>query len=401
MKILVADDDLASRRLVAAFLTRADHDVVAVDSGEAVLEIMVNPDPPSIAIVDWVMPGMSGPDVVTRLRNMAFRIRPYVILLSAKNDKASVAEGLDAGADDFLSKPFNPLEMLARVRVAERSLGVQLELQEHIDELEALAQRYNLLGELIGRQRATLPAPTPLVALPQRPRAPAAAGSTQLRPEQIDTLMQRALAEVGLGEVQSVEPSAHASATPSLLAWAGMVLAGEKCWLDLLLDVDLPGADKLHAAALHRHPASDREARRFLAEVHTIIASAFRVALQEAGADILSPGLSRAVERRQDQQPLPLPDDTVQRSYTVEGAILTLTMARSACQVHLKDPRDLAAGQIVAADFPPAEIDAVPLVTRGLVMNERFMAKLIAHAQREGNRLGVPVFMPSALSARV
>lgn len=400
MKILVADDDQASRRLVAAFLSRADHDVVAVESGEAVLEIMVNPEPPAIAIIDWVMPGMSGPDVVTKLRNMPFRVRPYVILLSAKNDKASVAEGLDAGADDFLSKPFNPLEMLARVRVAERTLRVQVELQEHIEELEALAQRYNLLGELIGRQRATMHEPAPLVTMP-RPRTSAPVGSTHLRPDQIDTLMQRALAEVGLGEIR-VAPHASATSTgPSLLAWAGMVLAGEKCWLDLLLEVDVPAADTLHMAALQRHPASEREARRFLAEVHTIIASAFRAALQEAGADILSPGLSRAVERRPGLPPLPLPDDTVQRSYVIEDVTLTLTIARSACQVQHKDPRDLAAGQIVAADFPPAEAEAVPLVTRGSVINERFIGKLIAHAQREGSRLGVPVFVPSALSARV
>lgn len=407
MKILVADDDQASRRLVAAFLRRADHEVIDVESGEAVIEKMLEPEPPTIAIIDWVMPGgMSGPDVATKLRNMAFRIRPYVILLSAKNDKASIAEGLDAGADDFLTKPFNPLEMLARVRVAERTLKVQLELQQHIDDLEALAQRYNLLGELIGHQRATREsrpaAPTPVAVMPAA-RPPVAIGVTRLRPDEIDTLALRALAEVGLGALQPVPYDARHGATnaASFLAWSGMVLVGDKCWIDLLLQIDVAGAETLHAAALHRRPGSEREARRFLAEVHTIVTSAFRAELQGRGADILSPGLSRAVERQPGVPALPLPEDTAHRAYGLEDTTLTLVIARSACAVQHKDPRDLAAGQIVATDFPPPEIDAIPLVTRGSVINERFIGKLIANAQREGTRLGVPVFAPSVLSARV
>ena len=402
MKILVADDDHASRRLVAAFLQRADHEVVAVESGEAALETMLGAEPPSIAIIDWVMPGMSGPDVVMKIRNFAFRIRPYVILLSSKNDKASVAEGLDAGADDFLTKPFNPLEMLARVRVAERTLTVQLELQRHIDDLEALAQRYNLLGELIGHQRAQ---PSPGVGPvwhSARPTVPA--GSTHLRPDEIDTLMHRALAEVGLGDLKPLAHEPHpALAAPghSILAWAGMVLAAEKTWIDLLLEIELHAAEALHAAALHRRPASERETRRFLAEVATVVGSAFRAALQARGGEVLSPGLSRAVERSAEVPALPLPEDTARRAYILDHAILTLTIARSPCPIQSKDPRDLGVGQIVAADFPPPEIDAIPLVTRGAVINERFIGKLVAYAQREGSRLAVPVFVPSGLSARL
>ena len=134
-------------------------------------------------------------------------------------------------------------------------------------------------------------------------------GGTRLKPDEIDALTQRALAEVGLGELQPLayEPRMNHYTSPALLAWSAMVIAGEKCWLDLLLQVDAAGADALHGAALHRQPASEREARRFLAEVQTVITSAIRTALQGRGADILSPGLSRAVERRPDAPPLPLP----------------------------------------------------------------------------------------------
>lgn len=409
MKILVADDDQASRRLVAAFLTRADYEVVAVENGEAALETMVGSEPPTVAIIDWVMPGLSGPDVVTKMRNMPFRIRPYVILLSAKNDKASVAEGLDAGADDFLSKPFNPLEMLARVRVAERTLNVQAELQQHIDELEALAQRYNLLGELVGHRRRVHDQPSVPVAR-TAPASPSAAkvatgSSTHLRPDEIDELMQGALAEVGLGELKPVrfdpKRATEERRSVSLLAWAGMVLAGEKCWIDLLLDADVEAADVLHALALNRRSGSDRETRRFLGEVHTIVTSAFRSAMQDRGAEILSPGLSRAIERVPGLPPLPLPDDTVHRAFGIEGTTITLSIARTPCPIQHRDPRDLAAGQIVAMDFPPPEVDAIPLVTRGSLVNERAIGKLVANAQREGRHLNVPVFVPSALALRV
>src|SRR5688572_29447631 len=152
MKILVADDDALIRRLLQALLSKLGHEVELVEEGHAALKALETTPPPQLAILDWVMPGLTGLEVCKKLRAKHTRSRTYVILLSAKADKQDAIAGLDAGADDYLPKPFDPMTLLARLRVAQRIITFQQELQTHIAEMETLLQRYNLLGEMFGKQ---------------------------------------------------------------------------------------------------------------------------------------------------------------------------------------------------------------------------------------------------------
>ena len=120
MKVLVADDDALTRRLLIALLTKLGHEVDAVEDGHAALKALESPTPPAIALLDWMMSGINGPDACKHLRAHPGKSRPYVLLLSTKADKQDVIAGLDAGADDFLVKPFDPMALLARIRVAFR-----------------------------------------------------------------------------------------------------------------------------------------------------------------------------------------------------------------------------------------------------------------------------------------
>src|SRR6267143_3874427 len=136
MKILVADDDALIRRLLLALLAKLGHEVAAVEDGDAAWKALECSSPPALAVLDWVMPGLSGVEVCKRLRAHQSRSRTYVLLLSAKSDKQDVIAGLDAGADDYLVKPFDPMALLARFRVAQRIITYHHELQQHIDEME-------------------------------------------------------------------------------------------------------------------------------------------------------------------------------------------------------------------------------------------------------------------------
>src|ERR1039458_7152304 len=105
MRILVADDDRISRRLLEAFLIQLDYQVVLARDGVEAWEILQQKNSPRLAILDWMMPGMDGTQVCRELRKHSEMTYVYILLLTKKNDQAEVITGLDAGADDYLTKP--------------------------------------------------------------------------------------------------------------------------------------------------------------------------------------------------------------------------------------------------------------------------------------------------------
>lgn len=149
MKILVADDSAVARALVVRLLTQWGHEPQPVENGGEALARLEAPDAPELAILDWEMPVLTGPEVCRGARLREADVRPYVILLTSREDKSDIVTGLDAGADDYLTKPFHPDELHARVRVGERMLDLQRRLRQRVRELEdALAKVRQLEGML-------------------------------------------------------------------------------------------------------------------------------------------------------------------------------------------------------------------------------------------------------------
>ena len=120
MKILIAEDNAFSRTLLKKTLSKAGYDVVAAENGEAAWEMLQQGELPGLALIDWMMPGMSGVDLCRKIREKDGALPIYVILLTAKSDKEDVLEGFAAGADDFIKKPFDSGELLARIQVGRR-----------------------------------------------------------------------------------------------------------------------------------------------------------------------------------------------------------------------------------------------------------------------------------------
>lgn len=128
-KILVVDDSSLQRRILTASLTRWGFDVIEAASGDAALEICKTRHP-DIILSDWMMPGMTGLEFCAAFRALSQDNYAYFILLTSKSDKTDVAEGLDSGADDFLTKPVNSHELRARITAGERILEMQRALTE-------------------------------------------------------------------------------------------------------------------------------------------------------------------------------------------------------------------------------------------------------------------------------
>ena len=149
MRILIADDSLVSRHLIETTLRRWGYDVLVTCDGSEAWQVLQVSEPPPLAIVDWVMPKMDGPELCRRIRQTPMTSSMYVILLTAKGMREDIVAGLDAGADDYLVKPFDHGELRARVDVGRRIVELQQSLADRVHELEeALSQVRSLHGLL-------------------------------------------------------------------------------------------------------------------------------------------------------------------------------------------------------------------------------------------------------------
>jgi len=138
LKILIADDDSASRVMLEAFVTKWGHEPVSfADGGSAMMAFRMK-DAPLVAILDWMMPGLDGIEICRRLREV--QKNTYILLLTSRDDSASLVQGLEAGANDYITKPFKKEELRVRLQVGVRYAQMQIALNQRLQELENLVR---------------------------------------------------------------------------------------------------------------------------------------------------------------------------------------------------------------------------------------------------------------------
>ena len=147
MRILIADDDITSRTVLSAVLQKNGHEIVEARDGAEALASLLRDDAPRMAILDWMMPEIDGLEVCRRMRARNLERPPYLIMLTTRGEKTDVSTGLRAGANDYVAKPFNALELAARIEVGCRYLGLEDRFAAKVRELEeAVAQIKTLSG---------------------------------------------------------------------------------------------------------------------------------------------------------------------------------------------------------------------------------------------------------------
>lgn len=142
MKVLIADDDPINLKLLEANLRQWDHDVIVCKDGDEAWEIMQEPEAPRIAVLDWMMPGIEGPELCSRVRELDHGKLMHLILLTARESSDDLVKGLEAGANDYITKPFDRNELRARMNVGLRVI----ELQDTLIK----AEKYRILTQAAG-----------------------------------------------------------------------------------------------------------------------------------------------------------------------------------------------------------------------------------------------------------
>jgi CheY-like chemotaxis protein len=149
MRILIAEDDRVSRRLLEITLANWGHEIDLAVDGLHAWEALRDPDAPSLVLLDWMMPELDGVEVCRRVRDASGSQLPYIILLTSRGRSEDIAEGLGAGADDYITKPFNLQELQARILVGLRIVRLHKEGQLRMTELEEALSRIKKLQGLL------------------------------------------------------------------------------------------------------------------------------------------------------------------------------------------------------------------------------------------------------------
>ena len=160
MRILIADDEVMSRQLLQKTLEHAGYEVTAVENGRLAADQLCKTDGPRLALLDWIMPELDGPEVCREVRKRKEGSYVYMVLLTSKEAKEDVVVGLESGADDYLTKPFDPEELKARLRTGLRVLHLEDRLVEAREEMrfkathDPLTSLWNrgVIVELLGRE---------------------------------------------------------------------------------------------------------------------------------------------------------------------------------------------------------------------------------------------------------
>ncbi len=409
MKVLIAEDDRISREILDRALENAHYETLAVTDGSAALASLLDADGPLIALLDWVMPGLDGTEVCRQLRSIKRPIQPYIIIVSSKFRTGEITEGLDAGADDFISKPFDPDELLARMRVAERIVGYQIALQKQLEQYESLGRRYSLLGEIVAQQ---LQPPLEALDLPADPIAEAEDAPPPLAPVdpppiwfaagEIQNLVPRALTELGLSAHPTVAPPGErATGVASFTSWAGFLDLEHNRWIDLVIEIDAGAALVVYERALRRKPQSPADICGFLAETQAVIAAALKSALYSKGCHVTAPLLTRAEQRDLWDPALRIPGESELYRFDLDGVTLDLAVVCYPCAPRPRSPWDLRIHEVVAAPYPAARPANAPAIAdRGEALTEHSIRQIADCADRMPREENVAVYELSPIAQR-
>ncbi|MDD2619837.1 MAG: diguanylate cyclase [Syntrophomonadaceae bacterium] len=152
MRVLIADDDQISRTVVKAQLSKWGYEVVEAIDGEQAWQVLQEEDSPRLVIIDWMMPGLDGLELCRRLRESGDKSYHYIILLTSRDSKDDTIGGLNAGADDYITKPYFAQELEVRLRAGARILNLQQSLEKALEVQRYQAQHDSLTGILNHRE---------------------------------------------------------------------------------------------------------------------------------------------------------------------------------------------------------------------------------------------------------
>lgn len=277
MKVLIAEDDESCARLLKFVLQKAGYEIEVASDGKEALARLQRKNGPKLAILDWMMPGMSGLDVCSTLRASDEETRTYIMLLTAKTHSKDIAKALDSGADDYIKKPYDTRELLARLRVAERTVKLQYQLHDQIITLESLLRRHNLLGEMF-RKRGER------------------SGEEDALTLEINHIFAKTFKDIGLNLDAQKSSDEIVEVKPDWMAWSALAIKSTSQWYDMMIWVSRESGRALCQKMVGSSENSDQKLMDILAEMLNLAQSHVMRTFERRKMQVLAPFLSRPFE---------------------------------------------------------------------------------------------------------
>jgi DNA-binding response OmpR family regulator len=401
MRVLVVDDDPTAQKIMRLFLEKSGYKPEIRSDGKDIMQLAESEDPPQIYILDWLLPGKDGLTLCKELRTAHLKTRPYIFLFSSRNSGQDIVTALDAGADDFISKPFNVIETQARLRVASRLIEYQGELLQQLSDNEALMQRNNLLGEIIHRKtggRTPALIATKAKVQSAKPTAKIVEGNpANFGLQEVRFLLSSSLLELQLA-VQSLQLQSRPSANNDLhwCAWSSIVVPSHGLWVDIVLDALPDEVLGLFKKSVGRPPENQTEKSVYFAEIARIIGGSFARTLSCRAGSAIQPLMPRA--KLTDMHSLPNQIDIKRFDLLVDGLMLGLTLSLSPSASLRLSPEETQEFDILAEPFPPSQFSGIPLLMEGVTLTPRFIEKMRQIAETSSDSMQVACFRPSGLA---
>lgn len=347
MRVLVADDSETQRTQLAGLLRRAGHEVISVGDGAQALTSLLDVNGPHLALLDWEMPGLDGIDVCRRLREVPLGIRPHLVLLTARTEKQDVVDGLKAGADDFLSKPPVPAELMARLKVGQRNVEIQLELEVRTKALEAALARLDAVN--VVASRIGLPEVQPIATAEQ--------------------LLEQALVEV----TKAVTVKVSGEVTRAL---GSLVLPSEGRWVDVMIEV---------TGSIERTVANGSGSRELVGDLLTMVLQRAHAAFDQRKERSLVPFPGRVVTG-------PMPDGVRVTSGPWTMAVVSQSLQRMSTTFS-----QLAPNVVLLSGLRPTSM-AVEVLRAGTLLKSSHLERTKGFFKGSDAASEVEVATPSALA---
>ncbi len=383
MKILIAEDDPNTGQFLKIILNKVGYDVVLAINGNQAWEILQQEDSPKLVILDWMMPGISGVELCQKLRATNEHIRTYIILLTAKTEKNDVIIGLKAGADDYITKPFNRIELIARLKVGERSLEIQSQLIQRIQNLEEMVRRNQLLGQALRNQ-----------SKPKTRSLPNNCG--------MDHILMNTLDEMGVKSLKvHNEATVQNGLIPHFVAWTSLYEVQNSTSIDLKIEISEASAKALYTKIVKDTKFSEEKILDIMIEVLNMTLANCKTVFNQNGIQILTPFIPKAMTI------VNFPSNSYEKEnakeFYFEGQDISfkLEVIEQLSPIEQKSLNELQPLQVVAKPVCwPGNKDRI-ILNKGILLNEFYILKLRDVLHRQDQELTVSVYQPSQLSQSV
>lgn len=387
MRVLATNYSSASQTVLKAVIIKLGHQVEIASGGVAALAGLRCADGPKLAVIDSKLPGLDGFEVCRRLKGDESDWGVFVVLMTSENDRTEALTAVEAGADDFLQKPFTSIELTARLRIAERLID------------ERQRRKAGAAGET-----AESPAIVPVSSTDGKNGRRLFSGDhTPLNAlsafSNLDTLLVKTFDEMGLGKATPQDP-ASVKITPDFSLFSSVVLPEKDEWVDVVLEMDTRSAAALFMAMAGAEGTME-DLVDMAGETLNIVQGAIKTALQDAFVDVLTPVIPFNVPAEKKEFFAMADSGYSQHVFALQGITLRVSLFPHAASVVSKYLDDVQICDVVAESVKLPGSPNLTFVNKGTMMNNSHLQKLRDMAGSGLVKMRFSTIVPPEMSARL